>query len=294
MDILVTGINGLIGGAVFNSLEGQGFYVFGTYNTKGKYASYKNCFQMDLIEGANQLTSCFPVKFDLVIHCAAYLPLNKSISEAEKCRSLNKIIDSHIFSYCKENDSRLFYMSGAYIYKRSPKFKSETDDIFPIGGYLIQKSISESQIHEQIKDFVILRISSPFGTNISKNVVMNVFIKKALNNEDILLHGLGERTQDFIYIKEIEEVIEKLIESDLKGVYNLVSSLPISMKELAETIVDISKSKSVIKYLKAEEGQSFNNFSNHKLYESLNIEPKYNLAQAIKEIIQENVNRDHI
>jgi nucleoside-diphosphate-sugar epimerase len=287
MKVLVTGVSGLIGGAIFNLLLEHDLSVLGICRSANSNILGKNYISLDLSKIENELDVLIDEEFDFVIHCAAYIPLDKSEQEMEKSRSENRLIDNNVISFCARTGARLIYFSTVYFYENVNLEKTEDSKISPIGGYFEQKVNSEYNIKKHLKSPIILRLSSPFGQNLNRNVVLNIFLKKAFNNEDILIHGSGERKQDFIYIKEIASIVLDLLNSDISGVFNLVSSESISMKDLAELIIKITNSKSKITFNESILGTfEYNHFSNKKLLDELDYERKFTMETAIKDLIK--------
>ena len=76
------------------------------------------------------------------------------------------------------------------------------------------------------------------------------FIWKALNDIPLTLDNNGDTSRDFIYV---DDIVNGLICCALNGkpggVYNLASGVETKIKELAECIIDITKSKSELTLL---------------------------------------------
>jgi len=95
----------------------------------------------------------------------------------------------------------------------------------------------------------IARIFKTFGPNMAKNdsrVVSN-FITQALDNEDITIYGDGSQTRSFCYIDDMVVGLYKLMNhSNFTGPVNLGNPDEISIKQLAQEIIDFTGSKSKI------------------------------------------------
>jgi len=98
----------------------------------------------------------------------------------------------------------------------------------------------------------VARIFNTYGPRMRPNdgrVVSN-FIVQALRNEDITLFGHGEQTRSFCYV---DDLIDGLIgfmdnEEDFVGPVNLGNPQEFTVRELAETIVDLTGSSSRLVY----------------------------------------------
>jgi UDP-glucuronate decarboxylase len=96
----------------------------------------------------------------------------------------------------------------------------------------------------------IARIFNTYGPRMHPNdgrVVSN-FIMQALKNEDITIYGDGSQTRSFCYVDDMIEGLLKLMDSpdDFTGPVNLGNDKELSILELAEKIIELTKSKSKI------------------------------------------------
>ncbi len=99
----------------------------------------------------------------------------------------------------------------------------------------------------------VIRIFNTYGPYIHPDdgrVVPN-FIKQALRGQPITLHGTGMQTRAFCYVDDLVEGMIKMMESPDKitGPINLGNPDLITMEELARIIIQLTFSKSKIKFL---------------------------------------------
>ena len=130
------------------------------------------------------------------------------------------------------------------------------------------------------------RISSPYGIHQTYRNVFKVFMEKALNGEDLVIHGSGNRTQDFVSANDVAEAIQQFLESDItRGIYNICSAAPVSMKELAEKIQLGTGNRIGIKNSGQPDKQEDYrvNFSNTDTTASLGWRPRTTLQQGIND-----------
>jgi UDP-glucose 4-epimerase len=79
---------------------------------------------------------------------------------------------------------------------------------------------------------------------------MSIFIDKALKGEPLPVIGTGSQTRTFCYIDDNIDACIETMKNDkyANEVINIGNDNEISIKELAEMIIDITKSKSKIEY----------------------------------------------
>lgn len=96
----------------------------------------------------------------------------------------------------------------------------------------------------------IARIFNTYGPNMVKEdgrVVSN-FILQALSKKPITIYGNGKQTRSFCYVSDLVEGLIKLMNSKITGPVNLGNPGEFTIKQLAEEIIKLTKSKSKIVY----------------------------------------------
>lgn len=80
--------------------------------------------------------------------------------------------------------------------------------------------------------------------------VVSNFILQALTNSPITIYGDGKQTRSFCYVDDLIEGLVRLMNSDdtCTGPINLGNPSEVSMLELAETIIDLTGSRSGIEH----------------------------------------------
>jgi UDP-glucuronate decarboxylase len=108
--------------------------------------------------------------------------------------------------------------------------------------------------HRQHKvDIKVMRIFNTYGPRMHPNdgrVVSN-FIVQALKGEDITIFGDGMQTRSFCYVDDLIEGMFRLMNSrkGFTGPVNIGNPGEFTMLELAEKILELTKSRSSLKFL---------------------------------------------
>ena len=102
-------------------------------------------------------------------------------------------------------------------------------------------------------DARIVRIFNTYGPRMHPNdgrVVSN-FILQALQNQDITIYGDGSQTRSFCYRDDLIDGMIRLMgaENDAAGPVNLGNPDEFTIRELAETVIELTGAKSKIKYM---------------------------------------------
>jgi len=101
----------------------------------------------------------------------------------------------------------------------------------------------------------VARIFNTYGPRMQPNdgrVVSN-FIVQALHNKDVTIHGDGTQTRAFCYVDDLVDGVIRLMDSpdSFAGPVNLGNPAELSIRALAETIIEMTDSSSRIVHLPA-------------------------------------------
>jgi len=121
--------------------------------------------------------------------------------------------------------------------------------------YAIVKNIGEAFLRSYHRefglDYTIFRFFNTYGPKQSRDFVVAKFIRAALANEDITLYGDGSQTRTFCYIDDnVEACLNAYYKGEvLNDVVNIGSDQEVTIKALAELIIEITGSRSHIVHL---------------------------------------------
>ena len=137
----------------------------------------------------------------------------------------------------------------------------------------------------------VCRIFNTYGPNMALNDgrVISNFIIQALKNEDITVYGDGNQTRSFCYVDDLIEGIMNLmdLEENFTGPINLGTDNELSIKNIAETIIELSNSNSKIKHMDALSDDPMQRKPDLTLaYQKINWNPKIDIKTGILETIK--------
>ena len=168
----------------------------------------------------------------------------------------------NLLGLAKRTKSRILQASTSEVYgdpKVSPQNENYWGNVNPIGVrscYDEGKRAAEtlfSDYHRQHQvDIRIARIFNTFGPRmaVDDGRVVSNFIVQALKNKDLTIYGNGDQTRSFCFVDDLVEGILLLYFSEsYNGPVNLGNPQPISMKLLAQEIIQLTNSKSSIIHL---------------------------------------------
>ena len=292
-NVLILGGQGFIGCNLTEKLLKENFKIkiFEKYINENK--KIEGC---EYIQGDFQDIEKYPEIFedvDIVYHLISTTIPNKDFAKIQFDIETNLIPTVKLLGLALEKGVKkvIFTSSGGTIYgeQNEPSFK-ENSPKFPICAYGINKLAIENYFYMFYKlyglDYTVLRLSNPFGKkHFSKSQgVINVFIDKILNNEDIEIWGDGTVARDYIYIDDVVEALYKAIYNNSEEkIFNISSGKATSLNEILNILKKISNKEFKVNYKPSRAFDvKINCLDNSLAKKHLNWEPKISLEDGIK------------
>jgi UDP-glucose 4-epimerase len=211
------------------------------------------------IELIDQLTK----DSDLVLHMAAALGVNTILESPLESMSTNITGSEVVLNASAKHNKRIIIASTSEIYGKNPKQPlSETDDRV-VGApqkirwtYSDAKAIEEAMalaLHQEKKlPVTTVRLFNTGGPRQTGRYGMVVprFVHAALNNEAITIYGDGTQSRVFCHVLDAVSAIATMAASDstIGDVYNVGGTGEVTIKQLAEQVLSVTGSKSVITF----------------------------------------------
>lgn len=144
----------------------------------------------------------------------------------------------------------VYVSSGGAVYGDFlEKVHNEEDAVYPKSSYGVVKLAIEKYLlsYSELYNFhsLILRLSNPFGKYHynNKQGVINIAIRKAIQNEVFEIWGTGDGVKDYIYIEDFCSILFRLIENGIEtDVYNVGGGFSLSVNEIYDYIKNINPS----------------------------------------------------
>lgn len=196
-------------------------------------------------------------RFDYVFHYAAVVGVLRTLDNPVMVlRDIEGI--RNVLELCKNTGvKRVFYSSSSEVYGE-PVVLPQHEYTTPLNSrlpYAVVKNIGECfcrSYHQEFNlDYTVFRFFNTYGPKQSPDFVMSKFLHAALKGDDITIYGDGSQSRTFCYIDDnIDACLTTMLNDQYKNdVYNIGSDVVITIKELAETIIEITGSRSQIVYL---------------------------------------------
>jgi UDP-glucose 4-epimerase len=156
----------------------------------------------------------------------------------------------------------------------------------PVSPYGVSKLAAEEycRVFSELYGLktISLRYFTVYGPRMRPDLAISIFTQKALANEPITIFGDGTKTRDFTNIEDI--VRANLIAMQKgEGAYNIGGGHRVSIRTLAETIIETTESNSEIRYADAVKGDAEHTFADTKKAKSeLGWIPKIDLEDGLR------------
>jgi UDP-glucose 4-epimerase len=191
--------------------------------------------------------------------------------------------------------TRLIYMSTKNVYGIVPANRIpivEDEPLKPADPYGASKAAADlaclSYANAYDMPIIVLRSSGVFGPRSRLKQVVPIFIRQALANRPITIEGDGSQKTDLNYVGNLVDAIASAAENGEKGVYNIAYGREVSILELANEIIAITKSKSKIIFIPWRPGEQGLRLvlSIEKAKRELAYYPKISLSEGLQKTVE--------
>jgi len=274
MKILITGGAGFIGSHLADRFHAEGHEVTVIDNlSTGRYANIghlegKERFRLiiDTVLNENLMEELIK-EADRVFHMASAVGV-KLIMErpVQTIETIFKGTDV-VLSFCARYRKRVLIPSTSEVYGKGTAVPfREEDDILKGStskhrwAYACAKELDEflalAHWKESRLPVVIVRLFNTVGPRQTGQYGMVVprFVKSAIENKPLSVYGDGTQSRCFAHVADVVDALIKLLETPacFGQVINIGNDKEITIKDLAEKVIELTGSKSEIQYVPYE------------------------------------------
>jgi UDP-glucose 4-epimerase len=296
MKIAVTGGSGFIASHVVDHLIAAGCEVVVVDH---RVKPHRHDVQFEDIDILNLSALIQATKgCDYIYHLAAVSNVNYAHKYPVYTVDLNINGTTNVLEAARLNEiRRVFFASTVWIYTgtRGNGLLGEEEPFYlPDAGhiYTTSKIASEMIIHNYWQlykqPFTILRYGIPYGPRMREELVIPIFIRKALKGEPILIQGDGSQYRNYVYIDDLARAHVLAMSAQAENqVYNLEGSEKISITDVARTIDKVLGGGVKIEHTPARPGDyAGKEISAKKVLEELEWEPIVGFEEGMKRTIE--------
>lgn len=305
--VLITGGLGMIGSSIARQLvELDAVVTIADAQIKGFGANNFNI--RDIIDKVNvykadirdkKIMTPLVEASDIIFNLAGQVSHNDSIKDPFYDTELNYLGHLNILEIVKNvnPEIKLLYSGTRMQYGKVESIPvTEDHPLRPLSPYALNKSAAESLylFYNRLYGIpvVIFRITNPYGpggqVKHNKYSLVNWFTRLALENREITIYGDGSQIRDYIFIEDMTNAFIKAgIDSGNDGeVFNLGSGTGTPFRKMAETVVSVTGSGSIIQvpwpddYINIETGDFIADID--KIQKAYSWAPKVSLEEGIE------------
>lgn len=236
--IAITGVGGYVGSSLGHYLQEKGYDVYGTYmsNYPENVLSGDRLYRMDMTSVSQIDTVLDAIEPDVIIHTAALSNLTGCEKDKDLAVQVNVEATRNLLAWIQRTkpDIKLVFMSSDYVFDGERGNYKEDDEANPRTFYGKTKLISESDIRNQLDNYIICRTAGVYGGGGK----FFEFIVKSLNE--------GQKVEVFddvyytpTYIGYLSDSVERLIAKDFRGVVHVAGPEKVSRYFFASEVAEV-------------------------------------------------------
>lgn len=236
-------------------------------------------------------------EMDYIIHEAALVSVPKSIELPVENNSINVNGFVNILESARINKvKRVVYASSSAVYgDNEDTLKVESRIGNSISPYALSKYMDElyASLYARVYNLetVGLRYFNVYGPKQDPSSVysgvISIFMKKLMENSDLTIFGDGSVVRDFVYVDDVARANILAATKKVNGyaVYNIGTSTPTTIGELAMTLIRTAKRDVKINYLESRKGDILYSCANiDKAKAELGFNPSVNIKEGLEEV----------
>jgi UDP-glucose 4-epimerase len=243
--VVVTGGSGFIGSHVVDALVDAGHQVTVVDHRVRPHRSDVGFEDVDLMDLSSVLAATKGAEH--IFHLAAVSNVNYAYKYPVYSTALNVMGTTHMLEAARINGvQRVHLASTVWIYNGAPNGKPADETVpFYLDGaghiYTSTKMAAEMICHNYSQlykvPFTILRYGIPYGPRMREELLIPIFIKRALNGQPLTISGRGEQYRNFVYVRDMAEAhVLAMKENAANQTYNLEGTRKVTVLEVAEGI----------------------------------------------------------
>jgi nucleoside-diphosphate-sugar epimerase len=236
---------------------------------------------------------------DFIAHHASLISVPESIARPKDYFEINIHGFHNVLEAARINDVKgITFSSSAAVYgNNGVDFQKEDSKLAPESPYAVTKIAGEGLCKFFNRTYGLnsigLRYFNVFGPRQNAEsayaVVIPLFIKKILSNQSPVIHGKGEQSRDFIYVKDIVKANLSAFQSKNSGgeVFNVATGKDVSVNFLAAELNRIMNKNIIPVHEASRQGDIFKSCGcADKAKEKLNFTAETSFEDGLRKTIE--------
>ncbi len=261
--VVITGAAGFIGSHLSDALLDRGYSVLGIDNLLtgdlANIAHIKNRpFEFVKHDVTNYINVDGPVY--AVLHWASPASPIDYLELPIPTLKVGALGTHNALGLAKAKGARFVIASTSEVYgdplehPQKETYWGNVNPVGPRGVYDEAKRFAEAMTMAYHRyhgvDAKIVRIFNTYGPRmrVKDGRAVPAFMSQALKNEDVTVFGDGSQTRSFCYVSDLVDGIIRMMESNENNPINIGNPAEMTIKQIAETIIEMTGSKSRVIY----------------------------------------------
>ena len=317
MKALITGGAGFIGSHLAERLLSDGHDVVVLDNlSTGRLENieaFREHVRFQFIRGDirdTSLVQLLAAECDVIFHLAAAVGVQLIADDPVRTIETNIGGTETVLEIANKFNLRILIASTSEVYGKSESIPFREEDDLVLGStslsrwsYACSKAVDEFLGQAYYQQYglgvVIARFFNTIGPRQTGRYGMVVprFVEWALKDEPICIYGTGAQSRCFCYVQDVVDAVVGLMQCDraVGQIFNVGSSEEVSIKQLADKVVELTGSRSAQEFVPYEVayGRPIEDMmrrvpSTERIRRAIGWQPKTSLDETLRFIIAEH------
>lgn len=228
---------------------------------------------------------------DVIYFLAGSVGVSNIVNNPKSTLKNNLELPSKLIPLFERYQKKVIFSSTSEVYANGP---FSEDSFLHIGpptdlrwGYAAAKLATEFLISASSFPYTIVRFFNVTGPGQlgDYGMVLPRFVNAAKEGKDLTVYGDGQQVRSFCHISDAVDTLLK-IENINGEIFNIGNETPVTIKNLAERVIELSKSNSKINYIPTPHSDIVKRIPDlTKIKYFTGYVPKYSLDDIIKDML---------
>ncbi|MFX0186813.1 MAG: SDR family oxidoreductase [Candidatus Hodarchaeota archaeon] len=242
--VLVIGANGFLGSNflrlnIEKEIQSKNLFFIAADLYNKNIDKYIPFYFIDITNPEDCFKKIIKIDPDIILLTAALTDVDKNETEKDLATKINTEGPKNVLKACEKINSKLIFMSSDFVFDGTKKKGLYTEDDIPnpICHYGKTKYDAELALLKSNIDYLICRTAVLYGWNKNKLNFITWVLDKLDRQEKISI--VANQTNNATFVRNLAEIIIKLIEKNAKGIYHTAGDGTLSRYEMALKCAEI-------------------------------------------------------